>query len=157
MKISFPYYQSPDGGDFPIARVSLSYRLRTTDVYPLVDSGAGVSLFDSTVADKLGVPLRKGEKVDMGGVGGRIRGHIYTISMTIGKKRFKAPVVFSDELEIGVNLLGRQGVFEIFSLPSMKRRSKRTSESGNLSLILSFFHFDIHFFASMLCQRAMQP
>ena len=60
MKISFPYYQSPDGGDFPIARVSLSYRLRTTDVYPLVDSGAGVSLFDSTVADKLGVPLRKG-------------------------------------------------------------------------------------------------
>ena len=123
--IAFPYYRAPDGGDFPIAEVTLSYRLRKADVLPLVDSGAGMSLFDATVAHKLGIPLGKGKKIDLGGVGGRIRGYIYTISMTIGKKQFKAPVVFSDELETGINLLGRQGVFEHF-LITFDEVKKRT-------------------------------
>jgi len=125
MKVSFPYYQSPDGGDFPVAQISLSYRLRKTDVTPLVDSGAGMSLFDLDVAKELGVPLRKGGGIDLSGVGGRIHGYIHTVTFSIGRLTFKAPVVFSGEFDVGVNLLGRKGVFEHF-LVTFDEKKKRT-------------------------------
>jgi len=122
--ITYPYYQTPDKIYFPIIPVDLDYRQRMWSIKALVDSGATISIFKEEVAEELGLGIEKGEEIFLGGVGGRIKGFIHNLNLSIGGKRFKAPVVFSREFKVSINLIGRKKVFENFLVTFDEKNKK---------------------------------
>lgn len=92
----------------------------------LVDSGATVSIFGEETANSLGIDIEKGNKIILGGVGGRIVGYVHNLRMRIAGREFFCPVVFSREYLVSFNLLGRQGFFDQF-LITFDEKHKRLS------------------------------
>ncbi|OGG29805.1 hypothetical protein A2973_00335 [Candidatus Gottesmanbacteria bacterium RIFCSPLOWO2_01_FULL_49_10] len=88
----------------------------------LIDSGATISIFGEETAETLGIEIEKGEKIMLGGVGGRIVGYVHTLRARIAKKEFVCPFVFSREYLVSFNLLGREGFFEQFQITFDERR-----------------------------------
>ena len=82
----------------------------------LIDSGATISVFKEEIAEQLGIEVESGEKITLGGVGGRIVGYIHKLRINIANKEFVCPVVFSHEYFVSLNLLGRSGFFEKFKI-----------------------------------------
>lgn len=57
--------------------------------------------------------------------GNFIPGHIFRLVVQIGDLKIRAPVAFSDNLSVGFNLLGRQGIFSHFEEVAFDDRTKR--------------------------------
>lgn len=110
----FPYRQSTSGQFFPVVPLTVYAQNGKSDVSALVDSGATVSIFKIDVAEKLGFTIEKGEKIVLGGVGGKIKGYKHQIKVEIAKKIFILSVIFSYEYLVSFNLLGREAFFENF-------------------------------------------
>jgi len=114
MRNEFPYFEK-DGQWFPIIEVRLRYRSRALGVKALVDSGASLSLFHPEVAEYLRIPLEKGKKIFLTGVGGRVLGYLHTVQLIVGEKTFTSKIVFSPEFTVSFNLLGRNNFFLPFA------------------------------------------
>ncbi len=116
-----PYYFN--GSDYfpviPLVFVISGKRFRSQ---ALVDSGATISIFGEETAQTLGIEIEKGEKIMLGGVGGRIVGYVHTLRVRIARKEFDCPFVFSREYLVSFNLLGREGFFEQFQITFDERR-----------------------------------
>jgi hypothetical protein len=82
----------------------------------LIDSGATISVFKTQVAQFLKLPIENGKEIYLGGVGGRIKGYIHNLELEIAGKKLVAPVVFSYEYTVSLNLLGRSAVFKHFKI-----------------------------------------
>jgi hypothetical protein len=101
---------------FPIIPVTInlgSYEV-TTDA--LVDSGANISVFRQEIADCLGLQIESGEETLLHGLGGRVVGYIHKVELIVEQVMFPCKVVFSSELTVGINILGRQDFFEKFKI-----------------------------------------
>ncbi len=128
MKQEFHYFEK-DGQRFPIVEVTLRSSRRNLAIKALVDSGASLSVFNPEIARYLKIPLEKGKKIYLTGIGGRILGYIHTVSLTIGTRTFPCKIVFSPEFTVSFNLLGRDNFFEPFVI-SFFERGKKLVVSG---------------------------
>jgi hypothetical protein len=117
--MKFPYLKQPTLNpqrpwiSRPLIPVRLFYKDKYLDIYALIDSGADVSLFHSSIAKKLGMDLKAGRKEKASGISGDpIDIYFHPIKLQI--------LGFSDsiELEIGFTdspkvsaILGQAGFF----------------------------------------------
>lgn len=111
--LTFPYVRK-GAQHFPVADITLAGATRSLTVTALVDSGASLSVFRAEILAYLGIPLAKGTRLYLEGIGGRILGYRHQLSAQVGNKRFVLAVVFSEELSVSFNLLGRDNFFQQF-------------------------------------------
>lgn len=98
-------------------------------LYALIDSGATVSLFESKVAEALGIKLTRGKKRLLTGIGGRVLAYEHRIMIQVGTDRFACRICFSPELKVSFNLLGQEDFFDHFTVTLIKRQKTLRLES----------------------------
>lgn len=104
------------GKFFPIIPLFVTRADRFIPIYALIDSGAIVSLFNSGIGRALGIEIEKGEIFRPTGIGGQILSYMHEVILKIGDVEVKTKVAFTDQLALNVNLLGREGFFNAFSV-----------------------------------------
>lgn len=112
----FPYRKNPEGVYFPLIPVRVAAGKQARNTAALIDSGATISIFRTEIASGLGITIESGKEIIMGGVGGRIKGHLHTVTVTAAGKTFSCPMVFSYDYLVSFNLLGRTGFFDQFRI-----------------------------------------
>lgn len=112
----FSYKKSLRGDYYPIIDIFVTYGNKTLEINTLIDSGATISVFKTNVAKFLGIKIESGKVIVLGGVGGRIKGYLHDLEFKIANRTLVAPVIFSYEYTVSLNLLGRSGVFENFKI-----------------------------------------
>jgi predicted aspartyl protease len=112
----------------PIIPVILYGPRTSIAVEAYVDSGASFSVFSYEIAMELKLNLRDArEQYFVVGDGGSIPSKVTRIPIQIGTEKFLSNVAFSERLNIGFNLLGRQGVFEYFDEVVFNEKRKQVS------------------------------
>lgn len=105
-------YRLLRGQRMPIIRVGLFRDSRRTEDMAWVDSGAVYSIFDASIAERLGINLKLGRRVLVEGLGGNlVVVYLHTVGLAIGTFHITAEIGFSEQLRIGFNLLGRHSIF----------------------------------------------
>ncbi len=104
------------GKFFPIIPLFAARGDKIIPVSALVDSGAIISLFNSGVAKALGIETEKGEMFKPTGIGGSIVSYIHEIILKVEDTEIKIKVAFTDNLAVPINLIGREGFFDAFSV-----------------------------------------
>ena len=120
MSWEFPYLQK-GRQFFPIIDIKLMHIKNEITIKTLVDSGASFSVFWAEIAEYLGVEIEKGTRVYLEGIGGRILGYIHTMNLKMGDFAFRCKVVFSRELTVSFNILGRDNFFVPFHITFRER------------------------------------
>jgi len=102
---------------YPIIPIIIEGRERTI-IHALVDSGATISLFHTSIADDAGIDLEDAEQVYLAGVGGYIKAHVKKqVGVSIeGLGRITIPIAFTEHIASDIAILGRQGFFEAFEI-----------------------------------------
>ena len=127
--IKFPYsYRKQQL--FQIIPVTVSIESYDISTDALLDSGANISVFRQEIAECLGLQIESGEEILLHGLGGRVMGYIHEVTMKVEQISFPCKVVFSSELTVGINLIGRQDFFEKF---------KVTFNENNKEVILELY------------------
>jgi len=101
---------------FPAVTVSLIKRDSKEEFsfLVLIDSGAEVSLFTKSDSQLLGIPLDKGEKIEIGSVSGdKFSAFLHPVILKIGNERLKIKVAFSEKDNVP-RILGRNPAFSYF-------------------------------------------
>jgi len=101
---------------FPAVTVSLIKRDSKEEFsfLVLIDSGAEVSLFTKSDSQLLGIPLDKGEKIEIGSASGdKFSAFLHPVILKIGDERFKIKVAFSEKDNVP-RILGRNPAFSYF-------------------------------------------
>ena len=106
------FYQHFRNTYYPIIPVTIDNRTKKVTTSAIIDSGAAVSIFHSSVAMPLGIIVESGEKRIFQGASAKLIGYIHKVRMVIANKEFECGVVFSDELSTSFNLLGRKAVLK---------------------------------------------
>ncbi len=113
--MSFPY-QIHNGRPYPVLSLELSHLGKAMACDALVDSCADFNLFRAEFADFLGIPVERGEKIMLKGVGGEIACYRHLLTFRFADRVFQWPVYFSRQFRLPINLLGRHGFFEPFEV-----------------------------------------
>ncbi len=113
--IKFKYATRKDR-KFPIIPITLIKESIEIDIDVLIDSGANISVFREEIAECLEIVIEDGEEILLQGLGGRIVGYIHKLRVRVDDEEFPCKVVFSKELTVGLNILGREGFFEYFQV-----------------------------------------
>lgn len=129
MKKEFSYFEK-NGQWFPIIEVTLKHGSKQINVEALLDSGASFSVFQPEIAEYLGITIEKGSKIYLTGIGGRILGYLHKIPVTIAQTTFSCKVVFSQEFNVSLNLLGRNNFFLPFIISFFEKKRKVSLERG---------------------------
>lgn len=119
----FPY-QKTDNRYFPVIKIALIHKNTKLTIEALVDSGANISIFGADVAESLSVNIESGKEVYLSGVGGRILGYLHTVKFEINQTVFEAKVIFSREFLVSFNLIGREDIFDKFTICFNERRKE---------------------------------
>jgi len=101
---------------FPVIPVIISVNNKEFPLEALIDSGATASIFKIEVAESLDIDLEKCRRVVLRGIGGSITAYAQRVALKIGEKDIDTEVTFSKELDVKINLLGREGVFDSFEV-----------------------------------------
>ena len=118
--IKFKYVARRDK-EFPLIPITLIKENVEIDTDALVDSGANISVFREEIAECLEIVIEDGEEILLQGLGGRIVGYIHELNVRVDDDEFPCKVVFSKELTVGLNILGREGFFEYFQVTFNER------------------------------------
>jgi hypothetical protein len=113
--IKFKYATRRDR-EFPIIPITLVRENVKLDTDALIDSGANISVFHEEIADCLEIEIEDGEEILLQGLGGRIVGYIHQVKLGVDGEEFYCSIVFSREITVGLNILGREGFFENFQI-----------------------------------------
>lgn len=102
---------------YPIIPVVIEGRRRAL-VYALVDSGATISLFPTSIAEDTGIDLQDAEQTYLAGIGGYVRAYVVNeVKIVIeGLDEIIVPIAFTDYIISDLAILGRQGFFEAFEI-----------------------------------------
>jgi len=128
MKVYEFRYRQLRGFYFPIIPILLKGKKGWLPADALLDSGAIVSLFQGDIARELGLKVTAGKRIYPRGIGGHICAHVHRVALKIGEEEFKADVAFSDELPLGINILGRKDVFDRFTVKFDEKDKKAILE-----------------------------
>ena len=123
MRLEFPYLQK-GSQYFPVIDLKLKGPRASIKIKALVDSGASYSVFRSEVADYLGVDIEKGKYIYLEGIGGRILGYMHYLTISVGNISYKTKIIFSRELTVSLNILGRDNFFEPFLIMFREKDKK---------------------------------
>ncbi len=123
--VVFPYQRW--GARFaPIVPVSLFGRAHSVQTEAYVDSGALFSIFRLELLTALGLNKEEGRRhFVMVGDGGLIVGYLFRLPVQIGDVRLRARIAFSEKLNVGFNLLGRQTIFDQFTEVAFLERARQ--------------------------------
>lgn len=122
--LTFPYIRH-SGLFLPIVPVTLLSQslVFRTDAY--VDSGAHYSIFRTEILESLQLRKEQGQaKMFRAADGKLIRGYVFRLPLQIDTVRLRALVAFSDQLNVGFNLLGRHTVFSSFDEVAFNEKAK---------------------------------
>ena len=111
--MKFPY-QLFRGSYYPIIPVTIIQNNKRINTSAIVDSGASISIFSSSIGRVIGLNIEAGEKRIFQGASAKLAGYIHNIKMIIAGKEIECKVAFSDELSTSFNLIGRETVFNKF-------------------------------------------
>ena len=124
-EITFDYKPLPTSKSklFPLAKIDLLYKNKKQSFWPIIDSGANVSIFPKAVGDIMGIDF-EGEPEPVEGVLGTFLGHSHYINIILGD--YKEPISIRALFLMGepYPLLGREGVFEKFDVLFQERLRK---------------------------------
>ena len=82
----------------------------------IVDSGAVVSLFKYSFGEFLGLDVKKGKLIELGGIGkGKLKAYLHKLKLKIGDFEIYADVAFAEN-DLPPNLLGRISIFDDFEI-----------------------------------------
>src|SRR3989344_2462493 len=98
--IIFEYKPLPNskGKIYPLAKIDLLYEDKKQPFWPIIDSGANVSIFPKAVGDALGIDF-EGEPEPVEGVMGTFLGYSHYINLRLGD--YTQPVSVSALFLIG--------------------------------------------------------
>ena len=101
----------------PIVRLEIQNdKGEWVELLAYVDSGASYSVFYSDYAKVLGIDALSGRTLWlMVGDGTKIKVYVHKIRVKFAGKEFVAEIGFSDDLKIGMNLVGQHSFFENFT------------------------------------------
>ncbi len=122
--MEFPYKQI--GNKFyPIIPLILTKGNLKEHTFALIDSGGEVSIFNVSVANKLGINFRATSDFRyMQGIVGKLLVYLHTIGIKINEKEIICKIGFSPDYHASFNLLGRQGFFENFKITFDEKNNK---------------------------------
>lgn len=108
----FPY-RWLRGQPSPVLFVRLFHNRHQAEALAYADSGAFYSIFLPWVAQGLAIDIPTGQRTTVAvGNGQTIVVYLHRVGLRIGHEHFSATVGFSEELGIGLNILGRATVFD---------------------------------------------
>lgn len=123
--VTFPYKQLR-AYFFPIIPVVLYGRNLTFRTEAYVDSGAFYSIFQSEILENLRLRREEGRlRILKTADGSPIPAYLFRLPIQIADVKIRAQIAFSDKLNIGFNLLGRQSVFSSFKEVAFNEREKK--------------------------------
>ena len=111
--MKFPYQLFRDAY-YPIIPVTIIKSNKRINTSAIVDSGASISIFSSSIGRVIGLDIETGEKRIFQGASAKLAGYIHNTQMIIAGKEIDCKVAFSDELSTSFNLIGRESVFDNF-------------------------------------------
>lgn len=107
----------------PIIPVTIFYEGKETSTSAMIDSGCDINLFDSTLAQILGINIKMGEEERICGIDGKPEPYwIHEIEMRIAQNnnyKYKVRIGFKDnypEHQHHRGLLGQEGFFNIYNV-----------------------------------------
>ena len=115
----------------PVLPVTLVYGKRYVHHAALLDSGADFNIFHGDIAAYLGIPLTKGSRRNIWGLGGGpLKGYEHFITLKIGGIMYKTAVTFSNQFpENTLAVLGSKGFFDHFVVTLNYREKLITLQS----------------------------
>lgn len=102
----------------PIIQVVLTSPQKSVIADALIDSGADKCLFNSELAEELGLVLENGEAEYFGGIeGGKIKCFVHKIQLQILglDKKIEVSAGFIEDLKVSA-ILGQEGFFDAFKI-----------------------------------------
>ena len=125
VEIAFEYKPLPSskGKMYPLAKIDLLYENKKQIFWPIIDSGANVSIFPKAVGDALGIDF-EGEPEPVEGVMGTFLGYSHYVNIKLGD--YHQPISIRALFLMGdpYPLLGREGLFEKFDVLFQERLKK---------------------------------
>ena len=125
VEINFDYKPLPTSKSkiFPLAKIDLLYKNKRQSFWPIIDSGANVSIFPKAVGDALGIDF-EGEPESVEGVLGNFLWYSHYVNITLGD--YKEPISIRALFLMGepYPLLGREGIFDKFDVLFQERLRK---------------------------------
>lgn len=109
---------------FPMIPVIISFNNKDFPVEALVDAGATASIFKPEIAESLGIDLEKCRRIVLRGIGGTITAYVQRVTLIIGEKHIDTEVTFSKDLDVKINILGREGLFDEFEICYNEKEKK---------------------------------
>lgn len=121
----FPYTRL--GGYYlPIIPVTIFGRNSVFKTEAYVDSGAFYSIFRSEILETLQLRKEEGRlKMLKAADGNFIPGYLFRLAIQIADVKIRAVIAFSDRLNVGFNLLGRQTIFSSFKEVAFSERERK--------------------------------
>ena len=109
----------------PIVPVTIFSRSISFKTETYVDSGGFYSIFRAEILENLELRKISGQlKLLKAADGKLIRSYLYRLPLQLGDQRFRGLLAFSDELNVGFNLLGRRSIFDYFDKVAFDERKK---------------------------------
>ena len=102
----------------PIIPAILMYKTNYVGYQALIDSGSDYCIFESAVANYLGISLTSGKKRHFFGINGeKVKGYEHNIKLKLAGKIYNTTVIFSREIpENSFGVLGSKGFFDHFKV-----------------------------------------
>ena len=122
--LTFPYVQL--GTLYlPIVPVTIVSRTLAINTDAYVDSGAFYSIFRGEILESLQLSKEQGRLKMLKAADGKlIRSYLFRLPLQIGDIKLRGLIAFSDELNVGFNLLGRHSIFDCFDEVAFNERKK---------------------------------
>ena len=112
--------------DRPLIEIDVSVpgNGNTVRILAMIDSGTDGTVFDSAVAQSLGIDPARCQKVKLGGIGS-VEGFLSTVQLSVPELKItmNIPVVFAEKLPMD-GLLGQKHFFQRFRVRFEKDRGK---------------------------------
>lgn len=110
----------------PIIPITLFSRNLAFKTEAFVDSGALYSIFRSEILETLRLKREQGQlKMLKAADGNFIPVHLFRLPVQIADVKIRALVGFSEKLNVGFNLLGRQTIFRCFQEVAFNERGRK--------------------------------
>lgn len=126
MKFRYQFFRS---FYYPIIPITIIHKGKKVNTSAIVDSGASISIFNSSFGRALGISIESGEKRIFQGASAKLVGYIHEVKIAVAYKEIECKVAFSDELSTSFNLLGREGIFDKFNISFNEKNRELIFES----------------------------
>jgi Aspartyl protease len=112
--------KTPDGEliRLPAIPIRLTCNKQHQDVYALIDSGAELCVFNTSMAKTLKIVVAKGDALSLSGlVGGSVPSYVHQLNLSMqGLPSVDLLVAFTETDDPGMPILGQRGFFDNFQI-----------------------------------------